>query len=83
MKIYKHIYERKKQYIYIYIYIKRLRPTTGPGLWISNLGRTFLEACGAGLGSKLGVWGVQKAPPRLQILLPRPGGWGVASFIGS
>ena len=36
-----------------------------------------------GSRSKLEVWEVQKALPTLQILLPRPGGWGVGSLIGS
>ena len=63
--------------------IKRLRPSTGLGLWIGSPETIFLEPCGAVLGSKVEVWDVQKALPRLQILLPKPGGWGVASLIGS
>ena len=41
------------------VYIKRLRPSTGPGLWIGSLETIFLKPCGAVLGSKLGVLEVQ------------------------
>ena len=73
-----------RMYVRVHVFIKRLRPNHRA--WAERTwspGRSFLEPCQAVLRSKLGVWEVQKVLPRLQIQLPRPGGLGVASWIGS
>ena len=59
-----YIYIYRYTYIYIYIYIlKRLRPIPpGLGRRIWSLGRYLLEPYWNVLGSRLGVWEVQKEP---------------------
>ena len=54
-------------------------PGQGSRIW--SLGRCFLEPCWVFWAPGWGFWKSKRSLPRLQILLPRPGRWGVASLI--
>ena len=53
----------------------------GLGSWIWSLGSTFWTSQTPNLDPKTPQHGSKNHLPRLPILLPRPGGWGVASLI--
>ena len=54
-------------------------PHLGSRIW--SLGRAFWTSQTPNLDPKTARHGSKKDLPRLQILQPRPGGWGVASYI--
>ena len=56
-------------------------PGLGSRIW--SLGSAFWTSQTPNLDPKTARHGSKKDLPRLQILQPRPGGWGVASLIGS